>query len=146
MLIIFSQCQKTETVQEPVDNDEDVFDELFGNEYLFTITEFENAEVTNSENEKYIVQFSEDGSDIDFIDNYLYGSFVDKDVNSESYERFLEDFDKDQVIVYNLNDSTFAGGKLIIWYENNSFYGQLTIFGSGVPVIYKVKGDLSAYK
>ncbi len=143
VILAFSQCQKTGTIEEPVDNKDKVFKELYGKEYLFTITEFENAEVRNTENEKYIIQLSEDGSTIDFKDSYLHGSYVNKAASEESYERFLVDYENKQAIVYNLNESTFAGGNFIIWYENNKFYAQLTIFGSGVPVIYNVKGDVS---
>jgi hypothetical protein len=43
---------------------------------------------------------------------------------------------------YELNEGLFAGGRIIIWSENDDFKGEFTIYGSGVPIIKSLRGVL----
>ena len=138
LIFVFVQCQKYETANE-LNNNETIFAQLCGKEYLFNAIKSPTANSAITEKEQYTIKFSGDGTSIDFINYYLSGSLVN-DVEDKEY--LLEEFIDKQAIAYNLSESTFAGGKFVVWYENNSFYAQLTIFGSGVPVIYHGEGNL----
>ena len=46
-------------------------------------------------------------------------------------------------IVYKLDDGTFAGGRLVVWSGKNGLQGELTIYGSGVPLISSERGLIS---
>ena len=46
-------------------------------------------------------------------------------------------------IVYKLDDGTFAGGRFVVWSAKNGLQGELTIYGSGVPLISSERGLIS---
>ena len=46
-------------------------------------------------------------------------------------------------IVYKLDDGTFAGGRFVVWPGKNGLQGELTIYGSGVPLISSERGPIS---
>jgi len=46
-------------------------------------------------------------------------------------------------IVYKLDDGTFAGGRFVVWSGKNGLQGELTIYGSGVPLISSERGLIS---
>ncbi len=43
---------------------------------------------------------------------------------------------------YNLVGGLFAGGRFIIWKDDQGFEAEYTIYGSGVPIIRSERGDL----
>ncbi len=46
----------------------------------------------------------------------------------------------DGVVEYELNDSLFAGGRFVVWINNDKFEAELTIYGSGVPITFERTG------
>jgi hypothetical protein len=44
--------------------------------------------------------------------------------------------------LYELDEGTFAGGRFIVWIIDNSFEAELTIYGSGVPIVKSERGYL----
>jgi hypothetical protein len=46
-------------------------------------------------------------------------------------------------IVYDLQDGTFAGGRLAVWSSKQGLQAELTIYGSGVPIISSERGVIS---
>jgi hypothetical protein len=46
-------------------------------------------------------------------------------------------------VVYKLDDGTFAGGRFVVWSGTNGLQGELTICGSGVPLISSERGAIS---
>jgi hypothetical protein len=44
---------------------------------------------------------------------------------------------------YNLTEGAFAGGRIVVWQASGSLQGELTIFGSGVPIVQSERGTLS---
>lgn len=43
---------------------------------------------------------------------------------------------------YTLNEGLFAGGRLVIWQAGAELQGELTIYGSGVPIIKSERGTV----
>ncbi len=43
---------------------------------------------------------------------------------------------------YELDEGVFAGGRFVIWTNNDSFEVELTIYGSGIPVVKSERGYL----
>jgi hypothetical protein len=46
------------------------------------------------------------------------------------------------IIHYNLDAGTFAGGRFLVWIDDDCFQAELTIYGSGVPVVSSERGRL----
>jgi hypothetical protein len=46
-------------------------------------------------------------------------------------------------LIYNLDEGTFAGGRLAVWQGKNGLQGELTIYGSGVYIISSERGAIS---
>jgi hypothetical protein len=45
-----------------------------------------------------------------------------------------------QQVTYTLTEGLFAGGRLIVWREGSAYQGELTVYGSGVPVVKSERG------
>jgi hypothetical protein len=45
-------------------------------------------------------------------------------------------------IQYDLDEGTFAGGRLVIWEVGGGLQSELTIYGSGVPIVSSERGPL----
>ncbi len=45
-----------------------------------------------------------------------------------------------QRMIYALGEGTFAGGRVVVWRESGGLQGELTIYGSGVPVTKSERG------
>ncbi|MBK8316288.1 MAG: hypothetical protein IPL01_20635 [Acidobacteria bacterium] len=45
-------------------------------------------------------------------------------------------------IVYDIQEGTFAGGRFVVWFGRKGLQGELTIYGSGVPIISSVRGTI----
>jgi len=46
-------------------------------------------------------------------------------------------------VVYKLDEGTFSGGRFVVWSGTNGLQGELTIYGSGVPLISSERGAIS---
>jgi hypothetical protein len=46
-------------------------------------------------------------------------------------------------IVYELREGTFAGGRFVVWSSNQGLQGELTIYGSGLPIVRSERGTLA---
>lgn len=45
-------------------------------------------------------------------------------------------------LTYGLVEGTFAGGRIVVWREQVGLQAELTIYGSGVPVVRSERGSL----
>jgi hypothetical protein len=45
-------------------------------------------------------------------------------------------------IVYNLTEGAFAGGRVVIWSVNKELEAELTLYGSGNPILSSERGKL----
>ena len=50
--------------------------------------------------------------------------------------------DGDKSKLYELDEGVIAGGRFIVWISNDSFEAELTIYGSGVPIVKSERGNL----
>jgi len=48
----------------------------------------------------------------------------------------------DSRLVYEI-DNAFAGGELVVWRDNGALIGRLSLFGSGVPVIWCIEAPMT---
>jgi hypothetical protein len=46
-------------------------------------------------------------------------------------------------LIYNLDEGTFSGGRLVVWSGKDGLQGELTIYGSGVYIITSERGPIS---
>jgi len=46
-------------------------------------------------------------------------------------------------IVYELREGTFAGGRFVVWSSNQGLHAELTIYGSGRPIVRSERGTLA---
>jgi hypothetical protein len=46
------------------------------------------------------------------------------------------------LVHYDLGAGTFAGGRFLVWIDDDCFQAELTIYGSGVPVVSSERGRL----
>jgi len=46
-------------------------------------------------------------------------------------------------IGYALNEGTFAGGRFLVWSGERTLQAELTIYGSGVPIVSSERGSLA---
>ena len=47
---------------------------------------------------------------------------------------------------YQLVEGTFAGGRIVVWQASNGLQAELTIYGSGVPIVRSERGALRKAK
>ena len=80
-----------------------------------------------TEGTQYNVSFSKDGEMVTIEPGSIRGQKTNKDDESEFYE---------------LDEGVFAGGRFVVWINNDSFEAELTIYGSGVPIIKSERGYL----
>jgi hypothetical protein len=45
-------------------------------------------------------------------------------------------------LIYGLVDGAFAGGRIMVWREPSGIQAELTIYGSGVPVVRSERGSV----
>jgi hypothetical protein len=75
----------------------------------------------------YDVKFSSNGESVYINSDSLIGS-----LNAETSLKRK----------YNLTKGLFGGGRFIVWAQDESLYAELTIYGSGVPIILSERGKL----
>jgi hypothetical protein len=84
-----------------------------------------------SEGSVYNVRLSEDGQMVIIEPGSIRGVKV---------------MDGDKSKLYELEEGVFAGGRFIVWIRNNRFEAELTIYGSGVPIVKSERGYLGNIK
>jgi hypothetical protein len=60
--------------------------------------------------------------------------------------RGVKVMDGDKSKLYELEEGVLAGGRFIVWISNNRFEAELTIYGSGVPIVKSERGYLGNIK
>jgi hypothetical protein len=76
---------------------------------------------------RYTVIFSTDRQKVSLEPGAIVGEISDSGAGAVEYE---------------LNDSLFAGGRFVVWISNDNFRAELTIFGSGIPILSSERGNL----
>ena len=46
----------------------------------------------------------------------------------------------DVSVLYELNEGASAGGRFVVWINNDSFEVELTLYGSGIPIVRSERG------
>jgi hypothetical protein len=119
------------------------FSTLNGNNYLMKVDRIsdhpevslpsDNLNESNfteyNEEKTYTVYFSGDGMTVTLDPGQLGGTR--KEV-------------LDNTVTYELTEGVFAGGRFIVWPDEDHFKAELTIYGSGVPIIWSERGNLLA--
>ena len=135
-------CYDSESSDES-NGEETSFEQLNGNSFLFLVEKEIEQSITDSfsideslymdveDGDEYTISFSSDRRNISIEPNDLSG------VLESSENEKLE---------YNINNGYFAGGRFLVWIENNVFNAELTEYGSGVPIIAGGKGLLTEIK
>lgn len=75
----------------------------------------------------YQVSFSEDMKTVSIMPDSVSGILVE---NTEG------------CLSYDLDNGLFAGGRFLLWINDDRFEGEYTIYGSGVPIISSERGTL----
>lgn len=137
MGIMIYSCESVPSTLKTEDNNPIV---LSGNEFILTTdrvamhpevmfpsdTLKESDYVAMETKINYNVVFSDDGLTVS-INDTIVGSRV-----SHSAE----------ISKYQLTEGLFAGGRLVVWKEDNTWEAEYTWYGSGVPVIKSERGEL----
>ncbi len=76
---------------------------------------------------QYSVSFSADGEIVSIEPGSILGHKIAVDDKSKVYE---------------LDEGTFSGGQFVVWTNDEGFEAELTIYGSGVPIIKSERGKL----
>ena len=79
----------------------------------------------------YNVNFSDDGQMVTIEPGSIRGE---------------KSMDGDKSKFYELDEGEFAGGRFIVWQSNDSFEAELTVYGSGVPIVKSERGYLEYNK
>ncbi len=134
--LLFTMC-KEQTEKEDIAE----FSLLYGKNYILRIdrvldhpnVQFPADDLTDrdytsiQEDIQYDIAFSENGQTIVIEPGAIHGTKTTGVGNSLRYE---------------LDEGLFAGGRFVIWTENDDFKGEITIYGSGVPIIKSLRGIL----
>jgi len=134
--VLFTMCKKQTDKDSTIE-----FSSLNGNNYILIVDRISNHPnvqfprdnlqeddyIPTNESIQYGVTFSENGQ----IVTIEPGSFRGEKIN-----------DGEESELYELVEGVFAGGRFAIWINNNNFEAELTIYGSGVPIIKSERGNL----
>lgn len=77
----------------------------------------------------YSISFSENGQIVTIEPGSISGNKINTEAKSVSYE---------------LTDGLFAGGRFIVRIDEDKFDAELTIYGSGIPIVSSERGSLLA--
>jgi hypothetical protein len=89
----------------------------------------ESDYTTTNEDIQYEVAFSEDGKTVVINPGPVSGVKTKDNVICKYFE---------------LSDGLFAGGRFLVWIDNNEFEAEFTVYGSGVPIIRSERGILQS--
>jgi len=135
--ILFTMCERRTDKDDNID-----FSELNGNNYILKVDRVikhmpdvqfpgdnlqESDYTITTEHIQYDVKFSENGEIVTIEEGSFRGEIMNKD---------------DKSMLYNLVEGVFAGGRFVVWKNNEGFEGELTIYGSGVPIVRSDRGKL----
>jgi hypothetical protein len=137
LLLLFVSCE----VSNQSDKNVAEFSLLAGNEFVMEVdrisempdVQFPMDELKESDYRKtnegtvYNVTLSEDGQMVTIEPDSIGGKKV---------------IDGDKSKLYELEEGVFAGGRFVVWISNDSFEAELTIYGSGVPIVKSERGYL----
>lgn len=139
--LLFTMCEKQ------TDNDITLeFSSLNGNSYILKVDRvifhrpdmqfpFDDLQEIDSivkiKHIQYDVSFSENGQIVTIEPGSLRGEIIKEDYEARQYE---------------LVEGVFAGGQFVVWRNNEKFDGELTIYGSGVPIVLCDRGNLELVK
>lgn len=87
----------------------------------------ESAYVESIAGTEYEIEFSEDRNRIVIGSEPIMGDLETEEEN---------------LIRYQLSTGLFAGGRFLVWIENDRFEAELTEYGSGLPIVKSEKGIL----
>lgn len=136
--VFFTMCKKQ------TDNTLD-FSELNGREFILKIDRLalgpdvrypddvlqEDDYTLTDEDIRHEVTFSEDGMEITIEPGPVKGIRTKDDEGS---------------LYFQLGEGLFAGGRFVIWIDSRDFEAELTIYGSGIPVVRSERGLLESQK
>jgi hypothetical protein len=141
LLLIFVGCE----VSNQSDNNAAEFSLLDGNEFAMAVDRIsempdvqfpmddlqESNYLETHEGTVYNVNFSENGRTVIIEPGSIRGQ---------------RKIDGDKSKFYEMEEGVFAGGRFIVWISNDSFEAELTIYGSGVPIVKSERGNLGYIK
>jgi hypothetical protein len=87
----------------------------------------ENDYRETNEGAQYHVTLSEDGQIVTIEPGSMRGQRIN---------------DGDESKLYELTEGLFAGGRFVVWVQNDGFQAELTIYGSGIPIVKSERGNL----
>ena len=137
LLLLFIGCAATNSADKYVAE----FSLLDGNDFVLAVdrisempdVQFPMDDLQESDYEEtnegtqYNVTFSEDGQMVIIEPGSIRGQKTNDGYESKLYE---------------LDEGLFAGGRFVVWINNDSFEVELTIYGSGVPIVISERGHL----
>jgi hypothetical protein len=88
----------------------------------------ESDYVETDDGAAYEVAFSVDDTRVEIGETPLVGT-----LSADDNER----------LYFDLQEGTFAGGRFVVWATDGGLEAELTIYGSGVPIIKSERGPLS---
>ncbi len=92
----------------------------------------ESAYVPVENGTLYDLSFSGDGTSVSILGTTSEEPMI-------GYRSRLET----DVVEYDLQEGLFAGGRLVVWVDEDRLAAELTIYGSGMPIIQSERGELS---
>lgn len=135
--LLFTMCEKQTEKDDTL-----MFSSLNGNNYILKVNRIivnmpdvqfplddlhESDYIMTTEHIQYDVTFSENGQMVTIEPGSLVGEIISEDEASRRYD---------------LVEGVFAGGRFVVWKNNEKFDGELTIYGSGVPIVLSDRGSL----
>ena len=87
----------------------------------------ESNYTASDEDIRNLVTFPDDGKSVSILPGPVTGELKNDDKTSKYYE---------------LDSDPAAGGRFIIWMDDKDFEAELTVYGSGIPIIRSERGKL----
>ncbi len=143
LVIFLTNCNDTinevEVIIDPLQDSEFVLtiDRVANSpDVQFPVTELQESDYTPfSEVKEYTVVFSENGQQVTITLNDI-SDLADTLVGTKGQNTADKAY-------FNITSGTFAGGRLVVWAKEKKLHCELTIYGSGVPIILSERGLLS---
>ena len=132
LLLLLAGCNSSNSVE---------FSSLNGNNFVLKvdrISEHPKVQFPGSDLKKDDYQQIKDGA--------LYTVIISEDgqnvIIGPDLIRGQRTSDSNELKNYELDEGTFAGGRFVVWKDFDRFEAELTIYGSGVPIIKSERGRL----
>ncbi|MBN2525428.1 MAG: DUF4215 domain-containing protein [Deltaproteobacteria bacterium] len=88
---------------------------------------------------EYAVIFEEDGETVR-IQNIGEVSLIEESVDFSG--TLTTDTRNSDALLYEVNSGLFAGGRVVLWVDGQNYQLEITVYGSGVPIITSERGIL----